>query len=127
VPIDPDAHLVEALRAGAAGLAQGRMLLLFPEGERSIDGELKRFRKGAAILAAHRDAPVVPVALTGFFPLWPRGRSFQWRALWPPRAREIRITFGAPMRFTPGDEAAATERLREAVKGLAEGDGFRSR
>jgi long-chain acyl-CoA synthetase len=118
VPIDPDAHLVEAIRAGAAGLAQGRLLLIFPEAERSIDGELKRFRKGAAILAAYRDAPIVPVALVGFFPLWPRGRPLQWRALWPPRAREIGIAFGEPMRVAPGDETAATTRLRDAVEKL---------
>ncbi len=50
VPVDPDANLVSAMRAGAAGLRLKKVLMLFPEGERSIDGELKKFRKGAAIL-----------------------------------------------------------------------------
>ena len=43
--------------------------MLFPEGERSIDGELKKFRKGAPILSAHLDAPIVPVAIDGLYEL----------------------------------------------------------
>ena len=65
MPVDPDANLVNAMQAGATGLRLGKVLMLFPEGERSIDGELKKFRKGASILAAHLDVPIVPVAIDG--------------------------------------------------------------
>ncbi len=75
IPIDPDANLVPAMRAGAYGLRQNRVLVLFPEGERSIDGPPKLFKKGAAILAIHTQCPVVPVALEGFFEAWPRGEK----------------------------------------------------
>jgi long-chain acyl-CoA synthetase len=118
VPIDPDAHLVDAMRAGASGLRLGRMLMLFPEGERSIDGELKRFRKGAAILAGVLDVPVVPVGLSGLFPLWPRGGSIQWRAFWPLRRRQITIAFGEPIHLKAGDETSGTELIRQAVETL---------
>ena len=77
VPIDPDANLVPAMRAGAYGLRRKRVLVLFPEGERSIDGTPKTFKKGAAILAIHTQCPVVPVALEGFFEAWPRGENFR--------------------------------------------------
>jgi long-chain acyl-CoA synthetase len=90
VPVDPDANLVPAMRAGAYGLKQGKILLLFPEGERSIDGAPKTFRKGAAILAAHLKVPIVPVALEGFFNVWPRGRGFQ-------RFAKLKIAFGDPL------------------------------
>ena len=50
VVVDPDANLIPAMRAGAFGLRQGRPLILYPEGERSIDGTPKIFKKGAAIL-----------------------------------------------------------------------------
>src|SRR2546429_7753640 len=46
-PVDPDANLIRALQAGAFGLRHGRILVLFPEGERSIDGEVRKFKKGA--------------------------------------------------------------------------------
>jgi long-chain acyl-CoA synthetase len=114
VPVDPNANLVTAMRAGAAGLRLGRVLILFPEGERSIDGELKPFRKGAAILSAHLDAPIVPVALDGLFPLWPRGRRFNWRAL-RPGATRVSMAFGAPVRSERGRYDEGTAALRAAV------------
>ncbi len=77
IPIDPDSNLVPAMRAGAYGLRRKRVLVLFPEGERSIDGSPKLFKKGAAILAIHTQCPVVPVALEGFFEAWPRGEKFR--------------------------------------------------
>jgi long-chain acyl-CoA synthetase len=90
VPIDPDSNLVRAMQAGAFGLRHGKILVLFPEGERSIDGELKTFKKGAAILSTHLQVPIVPVALDGGFEVWPRGRSPQGRA-------PVRVQFGRPL------------------------------
>jgi 1-acyl-sn-glycerol-3-phosphate acyltransferase len=63
VPVDPDSNLVNAMRAGAFGLKKGQNLVLYPEGERSVDGSPKKFKKGAAILAAHLRVPIYPVAL----------------------------------------------------------------
>ena len=45
VVVDPDANLIPAMRAGAFGLRQGRPLILYPEGERSIDGTPKNFQE----------------------------------------------------------------------------------
>ncbi|MGC2059415.1 MAG: AMP-binding protein, partial [Candidatus Sulfotelmatobacter sp.] len=67
VVVDPDANLIPAMRAGAFGLRQGRPLILYPEGERSIDGAPKIFKKGAAILSIHMQLPIVPVAIEGFY------------------------------------------------------------
>ncbi|HEX5214024.1 MAG TPA: 1-acyl-sn-glycerol-3-phosphate acyltransferase, partial [Vicinamibacterales bacterium] len=114
VPVDPDANLVNAMRAGAAGLRLGKVLILFPEGERSIDGEIKRFRKGAAILSAHTGEPIVPVALAGLFEIWPRGRSFQWKMLLPWRAPRVRLAFGPPL-LPDTDYARATDALESKV------------
>jgi long-chain acyl-CoA synthetase len=115
IPVDADAHLEEAMKAGAAGLRMGKVLMLFPEGERSIDGELKPFRKGAAILSAHCRAPIVPVAIDGLFQLWPRSRSLQWRGLLPWRARSVVMTIGDSITVTPGKYAEGTQALRDAI------------
>ncbi len=77
IPVDPDANLVPAMRAGAYGLRRDKVLMLYPEGERSIDGTVKTFKKGAAILSHHLQVPIVPVAQEGFFEAWPRGKQFQ--------------------------------------------------
>jgi long-chain acyl-CoA synthetase len=106
VPVDPDAGLLRALRVAALGLRQGRVLILFPEGERTIDGELKLFRRGGAILASRLGVPIVPVAIEGAFELWPRGRPVQWRRLWPPFRHRTRILLGPA--FTPGHDGEPT-------------------
>jgi long-chain acyl-CoA synthetase len=120
IPVDPDANLVSAMQAGAAGLRMGKALILFPEGERSIDGALKKFRKGASILSAHLDVPIVPVAMDGLFDLWPRGRPFNWRGLLPWRARTVRIEFGPPIRARRGAYTESTAELRAAVASMFE-------
>ncbi len=93
-PVDPDTNLIRAMQASAFGLRHGKILVLFPEGERSIDGQVKTFKKGAAILSAHLNAPVVPVALEGVFEVWPRNRAFRWSALLPWKPTRVRLCFG---------------------------------
>ena len=90
VPVNPDTELMRAMRAGAAGLKNGKILHIYPEGERGFDGELHEFKKGAAILATELDLPIVPVALDGLYKVWPR-RS--WRI----RLAKAKIRFGEPI------------------------------
>ena len=75
VPVDPDSHLRQALRLGAEGLRRNLILCVFPEGTRSIDGKLKKFRKGPGILAKELEVPAIPVAITGTYEALPRGTS----------------------------------------------------
>ena len=104
VVLDPDANLVPAMRAGAFGLRHGMVLILYPEGERSIDGTPKIFKKGAAILATHLQVPIVPIAIDGFYDSWPRNRAFQ-------RFAPLKIQFGEAM--APPPEATASEETYE--------------
>lgn len=119
VPVDADASLVPAMKAGAFGLSHGRVLLLFPEGERSIDGTVKRFKKGAPILASHLGVPIVPVALKGIWEMWPRAKPIDWRYVGPWRRHRVRISFGPPVTVPPGEPyAAAASRLRATVDAM---------
>jgi len=119
VPVDADSNLVPAMKAGAFGLAQGKILVLFPEGERSLDGTVKRFRKGAAILARHTGVPIVPVAIKGAHEVWAREGSFRWKGLLPWSRSVVKIEFGEPMQFGEGETyAEAAARLENRVKEL---------
>jgi long-chain acyl-CoA synthetase len=111
VVVDPDANLIPAMRAGAFGLRQGRPLILYPEGERSIDGTPKIFKKGAAILSIHMQVPIMPVAIEGFYEAWPRNKPFQ-------RFTPLKIVFGDPIFPPPESEAseAAYEKLTSDLK-----------
>jgi long-chain acyl-CoA synthetase len=112
VVVDPDANLVPAMRAGAHGLRLGRVLILYPEGERSIDGTPRTFKKGAAILSIHMQVPIVPVAIEGFYDAWPRSKSF------PQKLAPLKMQIGKPILPPPESEAseAAYERLTAELK-----------
>lgn len=115
VPVDPDANLLPAMQAGAFGLRHGKVLVLFPEGERSIDGSVKKFKKGAAILSQNLDVPIVPVAIHGLFEIWPRQRPLDWRRLLPWSGHRVQLRFGPPLR-AGGSPSAQTAALRSAVE-----------
>ena len=111
VVVDPDANLVPAMRAGAFGLRHGLSLILYPEGERSIDGSPRIFKKGAAILSIHMQVPIVPVAIEGFHEVWPRNKPFQG-------FKPVKIKFGDPILPPPESEASeeAYEKLTTELK-----------
>jgi long-chain acyl-CoA synthetase len=111
VVVDPDANLIPAMRAGAFGLRQGRPLIFYPEGERSIDGTPRIFKKGAAILSIHLQVPIVPVAIEGFYEAWPRNKPFQG-------FKPLKMVFGDPILPPPQSEAseAAYQKLTAELK-----------
>ena len=117
VVLDPDANLIPAMRAGAFGLRQGSVLVLYPEGERSDTGKPRVFRKGAAILSIHEQAPIVPVAIEGFYDAWPRHKKW-------PKLANLRLVFGKPIVPPPVSEASEaaydklTAELKERVVGM---------
>jgi long-chain acyl-CoA synthetase len=112
-PVDVGRNLVRALQLGAASLALGRILVVFPEGERSLDGRLQEFKRGTALLTRHTGAPVVPAAILGAFEAWPRGRSL-------PRPGQIQLVFGPPVDFRESftdDAEADVERINGELRG----------
>ena len=112
IVLDPDANLVPAMRAGAFGLRHGMALVLYPEGERSIDGTPRTFKKGAAILSIHLQVPIIPVAIEGFYEVWPRNQKFRGFA-------PLNMVFGDPISPPPESEASeeSYEKLTAELKG----------
>jgi long-chain acyl-CoA synthetase len=111
LPVSPDKGLQQSLRLAAEGLRRGGILCVFPEGERSIDGSVKVFRKGPAILASELGAPVVPVGCSGTYESWPRGSGL--KGLHP-----VTIAFGDAIPADGKPAEAINEAMRDAVIGL---------
>ncbi len=88
IPIEFTHRMTEAMQLCAYVLNHGKVLCYFPEGQRSIDGEIKEFRKGIGILIHELDVPVVPVYIRGAFDIWPRGRK------WPKLRGHVSVRFG---------------------------------
>ena len=111
-------------RGGSLSSTPGDLLrerwnvVVFPEGTRSTDGWMGRFRLGAAWLASEHRVPVVPVAIRGSFAAMPRGSG------WPRPGRvPVFVRFGAPVRPEPGDSPRTfAPRIRTALAQLLDED-----
>jgi 1-acyl-sn-glycerol-3-phosphate acyltransferase len=109
-----------SIDVGLRALREGRALGIFPEGTRSPDGDLYKFRTGVARLALRSGAPVVPVGIAGTREVLPPDSS-RWRVA------PVQLRFGAPLDFSAsaGSERSArmlrsvTEQVRQAVQMLS--------
>jgi len=62
---------ISSIRAALKGLKDGLPLVIYPEGGRTPDGEIKPFLPGAFFLAIKAQVDIVPVALVGTYELLP--------------------------------------------------------
>lgn len=70
---------IDSLNVAGARIRDGGLtIVMFPEGTRSPDGRLQRFKKGAFVLGIQSGVPIVPVAITGTRPVMPKD-SFRIR------------------------------------------------
>jgi long-chain acyl-CoA synthetase len=99
--------------AGKA-LDHGYNVMVFPEGTRSAEGQLARFRPGIGLLAKQSFVPVLPVGIRGL------GELVTGKRRWF-RSGTIEVHFGEAICFGPEEtEAAITARLHDEVERLIE-------
>jgi len=103
-----------ALRTAALLLEEGKALLVFPEGTRSLDGRLGRGKPGVGMLAVTSGAPVVPAYVSGTLEALPKG------AAWPRRS-QVSVSFGPALHFKTPISVGRKERYREAVEEMMRG------
>ena len=88
----------QLLRKGKLWLSRRASVAIFPEGTRSKDGEIHRFKAGAFVLAQEAGAEILPVVMDGTTTLVKKNRLFNWkntikiRILEPVTAEEVRAT-----------------------------------
>ncbi len=97
-------------RRALEALEKGLVLVLFPEGTRSLDGRLQRGEPGVAFIVQKSGAKVVPCALIGPEKMLPPGAKRLTRA-------RITIVFGDPISFPP--EASREEIAASIMRAIA--------
>ncbi len=95
-------------------LRKGNVLLIFPEGTRSKDGHLGRFKEGACRLAERAGVPILPAVFFNSRELLPRGK-------WVPRSGKVKVRFLKPLR-PRGNAKELCAELKEVIENaLAQG------
>ncbi len=127
IPIDLDKFSMSGLKTTLRCLKRGEMVLIFPEGTRTRDGEVGSLKPGFCSLARRGKGWLQPVAIDGAYQAWPRGQRF-------PSFAPIHIEFGTPLspeeikQLSDDELVAEVERrirachraAREAINALAD-------
>lgn len=88
----------KAFEKAIALINQGKVVVIFPEGSRSLDGRLGEAKPGLGMIVAQTGCPVVPAYLKGTFEVLPS------EAKWP-RFHPVNVMFGDPLHFPkPGPD-----------------------
>lgn len=107
-PLETESADPAAVRGAARLLRAGQAVMIFPEGGRTLDGRLQRFKPGAFRLACSHKAPVLPVTIIGGHEAWPPQRRL-------PRPGRVTIVYHPPVTPVPGvpPRVAAPELARK--------------
>ncbi len=95
IPVDQEGADRSALKALIRILKKGDAALVFPEGERTKDGNLQPALPGIGLVIAKTLAPVVPVRIFGTREAWPRGGR--------PHFHPVTVVVGEPIHFAEAD------------------------
>ena len=107
-------HSISSIRAALKGLKDGLPLVIFPEGGRTPDGEIKPFLQGAFFLAIKAQVDIVPVALVGTFELLPMNTYHI-------KCRPLEMRVGEPIStagMTMRDLEAVSNKVKAALDDL---------
>ncbi|SDM07481.1 1-acyl-sn-glycerol-3-phosphate acyltransferases [Modicisalibacter muralis] len=118
IPVDSERRdpggVRRALGEVSRALRDGEVVMLFPEGRLTTDGEVGRFRRGVDMILARDAVPVVPAALAGLWGSWTShcgGKALSKR---PRRFRaRVRLVFGAPLSPRQAGRTTLEARVRE--------------
>ncbi|MEE2957445.1 MAG: lysophospholipid acyltransferase family protein [Actinomycetota bacterium] len=110
-PVQRDSADRESMRVARELLADGNLLLVFPEGTRHEGDQVAELYDGTAWLAAKTQSPVVPVGISGTGDAMPTGARL-------PRPTRVRIVVGPPVDPPPAKGARST--LRDWTAGFAD-------
>jgi 1-acyl-sn-glycerol-3-phosphate acyltransferase len=91
-PLDREGVGLAGIKESLKRLKRGEILLLFPEGTRTPDGEIHPFKSGFTTLAVRSKSAILPIAIEGAYRAWPKKSGF-------PRPRVINIHYGQPIPF----------------------------
>lgn len=113
IPVDLEGLGLAGIKETLRRLRRGEMVVIFPEGSRTWDGEVGPFQRGFVTLAVRGRAAILPVAIEGAFDAWPRWRRF-------PRLGTIHVCYGEPLSAEEVRQCGEEELMREVRERVLE-------
>ena len=107
LPVDLSRGDLAAFRSVMKLLQEGHRTVIFPEGTRSLTGQIQKARPGIGMIIARTLAPVVPMRIFGSFEAWPKGGKI--------RPHPITVVVGKPIRFKKDDFAAHNREVYQKI------------
>lgn len=90
IPINREGTGLGGIKLTLGRLKSGEKVLIFPEGTRTPDGQMRKPKGGFSVIARKSKIPMVPIAIEGAFEAWPRKQ-------WLPLPRTIQMAIGQPI------------------------------
>ena len=112
IPVRRDGMSIAGLKETLRRLRRQEMVLIFPEGTRTEDGEIQPLKAGFCVLARKTGVPLVPLAIAGAFHVWPKGCRL-------PRPARVCMAAGRPIsaeQVATMDDAELVELLGERLR-----------
>ncbi len=110
VPITRGEADLGAMKRIIGLIRSGEIVLMFPEGTRSLDGSLGPGREGIGMFVRHAKADVIPCYISGSWSALPKGAIF-------PRPRKVLIAYGPVIKY---EEFNGCPKGREGLREISE-------
>jgi 1-acyl-sn-glycerol-3-phosphate acyltransferase len=89
-------------------IKEGKVVVIFPEGSRSLDGRLQSPKPGIGVIVAQTGCSVVPAYLKGTYDVLPSG------TMWP-HFRPVTVLIGDSLTFTLSGENGEAKQFYQEV------------
>lgn len=111
IPVDQEGPDMSSLKRIIKELKNGNPVLIFPEGQRSVDGTILPGEAGVGLVIAKSKAPVLPMRIFGAFEAFPRGAKI------PKFFTKITVSVGDMITF---DEEQLKNKTRESYQKISD-------
>ena len=102
---------VGAVKETIRRLEEGHLLNIFPEGQRTFDGEIGPLQRGVTLIVHRARVPIIPAVIVGSFEAWPIQRSVF-------RPYPVRVEFGPPMEVAGLTSAEIVETIDRTLRAM---------
>lgn len=106
IPLERQGFDSKGVRQAVECLKNGGLLLVFPEGTRTFNGEIGPIKTGVRLLARRAGVPIIPALVTGAYQVWSRHTTL------PARFHPVRVAYGKPLFL---EDKMSSERIEKSI------------